>query len=431
MIECRKAHKACSGGRPCERCSKLGLDDKCISTVRKKRILTKRYWANFMNNSNNGALAAEQVVQQQQQLQQQLQLNQLNRSNQLSQQQQQQQQLDGTNYQNGTQANADHISPRFYLNVTQPRSQQYVQQTQQQYEQPQQQQQQYPQQQQISPRLYTTPPSLVQQQPAQQQQQHTTNTSSTWKPQTLSVPPLVIDNQQNNQLSPDIAPKRPSFSLENYKIDNTMYTAASNSSTPRSLHSVSPDTPRSLPLSISPRGHPNNNVPSPRGPHISIQMSPRSLELVNDFQITPRSSVAAPAMSPRGTTSQQAMHPTSPSSTLPSMGRIDAEIAELRDLTRNLNLHSPRNQHPPSSGTPTTNNRHSNSYPPLSANSPRGIPTSGSMAATMGNSPRTMINSLPLHQVVSHQQQQLSPQAMSHEKQQQQQQYYYMQQQSQ
>ncbi len=46
--ECRKAHKACSGGRPCERCSKLGLDSKCRSSARKKRILTKKYWFDFL-----------------------------------------------------------------------------------------------------------------------------------------------------------------------------------------------------------------------------------------------------------------------------------------------------------------------------------------------------------------------------------------------
>ncbi|KAL9643102.1 hypothetical protein ABK040_003902 [Willaertia magna] len=53
---CRKAHKACSGERPCERCKKLGLDDSCKSTVRKKRILTKRYWIHhFLSNSPNNS----------------------------------------------------------------------------------------------------------------------------------------------------------------------------------------------------------------------------------------------------------------------------------------------------------------------------------------------------------------------------------------
>ncbi|EFC36774.1 predicted protein [Naegleria gruberi] len=53
--ECRKAHKACTGERPCDRCKKLGMEDKCKSTIRKKRILTKRYWVHFMSNdgSNN------------------------------------------------------------------------------------------------------------------------------------------------------------------------------------------------------------------------------------------------------------------------------------------------------------------------------------------------------------------------------------------
>ncbi|KAG2391954.1 hypothetical protein C9374_013439 [Naegleria lovaniensis] len=52
--ECRKAHKACSGERPCDRCKKLGMEDKCKSSVRKKRILTKRYWVHFMSNGTSG-----------------------------------------------------------------------------------------------------------------------------------------------------------------------------------------------------------------------------------------------------------------------------------------------------------------------------------------------------------------------------------------
>jgi ribosomal protein L44E len=46
--ECRKAHKACSGGRPCERCAKLGLGPQCHSSQRKKRHLTKKYWFDFL-----------------------------------------------------------------------------------------------------------------------------------------------------------------------------------------------------------------------------------------------------------------------------------------------------------------------------------------------------------------------------------------------
>ncbi|KAL0489138.1 transcription activator of gluconeogenesis [Acrasis kona] len=56
--ECRKAHKACSGQRPCERCVKFGIGETCSSSTRKRRSLTKKYWVDFL---------------QQQQLQQQIQ----------------------------------------------------------------------------------------------------------------------------------------------------------------------------------------------------------------------------------------------------------------------------------------------------------------------------------------------------------------------
>jgi hypothetical protein len=45
--ECRKAHKACDRNRPCERCVKLGIADRCESTVRKKRNIVKKRWYNI------------------------------------------------------------------------------------------------------------------------------------------------------------------------------------------------------------------------------------------------------------------------------------------------------------------------------------------------------------------------------------------------
>ncbi|KAF0980390.1 hypothetical protein FDP41_013604 [Naegleria fowleri] len=60
--ECRKAHKACSGERPCDRCKKLGMEDKCKSSVRKKRILTKRYWVHFMSNGSSTASSSADMM---------------------------------------------------------------------------------------------------------------------------------------------------------------------------------------------------------------------------------------------------------------------------------------------------------------------------------------------------------------------------------
>lgn len=62
---CRRAHKACSGGRPCERCIKLGIEDECRSTVRKKRVLTKKHWHSFLAQQLEQALLGKkQTVQQ-------------------------------------------------------------------------------------------------------------------------------------------------------------------------------------------------------------------------------------------------------------------------------------------------------------------------------------------------------------------------------
>jgi hypothetical protein len=49
--ECRKAHKACSGGRPCERCIRTGISDKCQSSPRKKRVVSRKSWTSFLQNS--------------------------------------------------------------------------------------------------------------------------------------------------------------------------------------------------------------------------------------------------------------------------------------------------------------------------------------------------------------------------------------------
>jgi hypothetical protein len=45
--ECRKSHKACDKGRPCKRCTYLGIEEKCESTVRKKRHVVKKRWYNL------------------------------------------------------------------------------------------------------------------------------------------------------------------------------------------------------------------------------------------------------------------------------------------------------------------------------------------------------------------------------------------------
>jgi hypothetical protein len=48
--ECRKAHKGCNGERPCQRCKKLGIEDRCKSTARKKnRVLANKYWKSIIN----------------------------------------------------------------------------------------------------------------------------------------------------------------------------------------------------------------------------------------------------------------------------------------------------------------------------------------------------------------------------------------------
>ncbi|KAL0480714.1 transcription activator of gluconeogenesis ERT1 [Acrasis kona] len=63
--ECRKAHKACSGGRPCERCIRTGLSDKCQSSPRKKRVLTKKSWTNFLEEATknqNEEVRPQEVV---------------------------------------------------------------------------------------------------------------------------------------------------------------------------------------------------------------------------------------------------------------------------------------------------------------------------------------------------------------------------------
>jgi hypothetical protein len=45
--ECRKAHKACSGTKPCERCIKLGIGDTCKTLERKKRGKSSKRWYNY------------------------------------------------------------------------------------------------------------------------------------------------------------------------------------------------------------------------------------------------------------------------------------------------------------------------------------------------------------------------------------------------
>ncbi len=50
---CRKHHKACTGGRPCERCIRNGTEDQCQSAPRKKRVVTKRSWSNFLDEAQS------------------------------------------------------------------------------------------------------------------------------------------------------------------------------------------------------------------------------------------------------------------------------------------------------------------------------------------------------------------------------------------
>ncbi len=45
--ECYKAHKQCNRERPCERCKRLGIEDKCSDRQRKKREMKKAKWVNL------------------------------------------------------------------------------------------------------------------------------------------------------------------------------------------------------------------------------------------------------------------------------------------------------------------------------------------------------------------------------------------------
>jgi hypothetical protein len=55
--ECRKAHKACSGGRPCDRCVRNGTGDRCQSSQRKKRVVTKKSWTTFLEETSRSKTA--------------------------------------------------------------------------------------------------------------------------------------------------------------------------------------------------------------------------------------------------------------------------------------------------------------------------------------------------------------------------------------
>lgn len=45
--ECRRSHRACSRTRPCDRCVRLGIPERCQSTERKKRSVSKKQWINY------------------------------------------------------------------------------------------------------------------------------------------------------------------------------------------------------------------------------------------------------------------------------------------------------------------------------------------------------------------------------------------------
>jgi hypothetical protein len=45
--ECHKAHKSCDKKRPCGRCMKLGIGERCVNRQRKKRVNKKSKWVNI------------------------------------------------------------------------------------------------------------------------------------------------------------------------------------------------------------------------------------------------------------------------------------------------------------------------------------------------------------------------------------------------
>jgi hypothetical protein len=399
--ECRKAHKACSGGRPCERCEKLGLQDRCVSTVRKKRILTKKYWGNLfqlkqsdtlksssnqsdpaasissisnintatITNSMNNNVAATSTSTVTANLPV---INNNNKSliNNTS---------NINNNNNNNYVNAGNvqmsplsstlpsppaISPRNYsvqkIIPLAPLQDSYGDNI-----------QQVPSTSQTSPRYLNMQPQQSPRQYQAQQPQYSTQSPISSFP----ILPNPINTGSDLEHESLIEPRRPSFSLENYKIDNTMYTTNSfTTGTTRSLPSVSP---RSLP-SMSPRSIPTSSPRSMLSPrdYTEYVASPRSLTSNSPKETTLLQSIPNSYNSPR----QFPLSQCQQTGTLPPFSKMDSDLSELSSF-RNLHIQSPRSaSSTPRGGPPLPNN----------GNLPQPSPRNGTNGSAAQQSPRTI-----------------------------------------